>query len=1159
MKYPIAITINAEGVVTVRVADVPGCVVTAPNLEEAMHRIEAAVIVRRQLLAQAGEALSVPKSVEDHKSAGTYGDGVEWTTVEVKETGGPSPRDFMRARRPELYSDSSSEHEPIVDKTYLAFALGQVTERKDEVPFEHFCRKLAEKEICPNLIPQTGPTGGGDSKVDSETYPVSERIAARWYIGEPERSSKERWAFAFSAKQDWKPKVKDDVRKIVKTGRDYSMVYFFTNQQVPDRQRGDIEDKLSAEWGLDVRIFDRNWIADKVLTNGHQGLFESTLQVHLEGATTRRLGPTDYERDISLTELDDRIANPDCYSGMQHELAEDCLETAILARGLEQPRNEVDGRFDRAERAARDGGNDRQLLRITYHRAWTAICWHEDYHEFNRLYGIAASLGLGKDNVWDLERLVILWKAGTAWRRNQAISYGSTDWDGHTVALRVALGDIGSNEAKPTSALMAQTLLAMMSMVDKGTGEALRSGLSEIAAILEHARHHLDYPFDSMARIVEELVNMVGGDGGLDEPLEKIIAIQAERGGEVQEGRMRLQRAFACVKAGRHVEAIRQAGMSQVPLGHGGDDEAFLKAIFTTAYAYEAMGLLWAARASYVFALHWVLREIETSGRVPSRLYVPLTRLIWVEIQLGRVPQALCWVELHGELLNETDLSESQIGRLSEEFVLMDAVLAIVVLKSEWPDLGRLDRAPGVFGELGLYSSKFAAMFLLGYEAAVASEAGLEDPEGFFSTLLCQPAARDLAEQADWGLRWPFTLAATLFGCRIDILVRDGLPSLLLGETILGFMESFLATSGWVTGLASSRMELSVEIIEREDAKDPFEFELVEDDVGEVRIVVSHGKRSMSQVDERYFNAMMELFAHVLSQLWIRISEADLESLFAEERAQDRGMMAAQLPVAFTSLLGESAKVETADWMRHESTSLALRRTKPWSRPECGWLETVESRNNQRMGLGQAGFGIDAVRHRDTKVLSVLNMPLWDAAGWKGIGYTYGHGDDIPEMHFSFENIEAGRKIIRGWIKKFGEADPEDTIGLTLITGIDRDNPHWYKLVVSHKDADVLESDERLVSIVSRFQKMTPADHRNLSQFLERYKRLGRYRIAALEHRPVGGVMQIPPPGLCMEKRSLKVVPAWKIGPDDFMRVALTDEDNPVIPPGEEDPPFHRV
>jgi site-specific recombinase XerC len=35
------------------------------------------------------------------------------------------------------------------------------TSRSQEVKFERFARRLAEREICPNLLPQTGPTGGG--------------------------------------------------------------------------------------------------------------------------------------------------------------------------------------------------------------------------------------------------------------------------------------------------------------------------------------------------------------------------------------------------------------------------------------------------------------------------------------------------------------------------------------------------------------------------------------------------------------------------------------------------------------------------------------------------------------------------------------------------------------------------------------------------------------------------------------------------------------------------------------------------------------------------------------------------------------------------------------------------------------------------------------
>src|SRR6185437_16463407 len=87
-----------------------------------------------------------------------------------------TPSQFMRARRPELFSDSRVHAETLLNKEVFDYQLGILTSRKHEIDFEHFCRRLAEQELCPNLTAQTGPTGGGDSKVDSETYPVSERI-----------------------------------------------------------------------------------------------------------------------------------------------------------------------------------------------------------------------------------------------------------------------------------------------------------------------------------------------------------------------------------------------------------------------------------------------------------------------------------------------------------------------------------------------------------------------------------------------------------------------------------------------------------------------------------------------------------------------------------------------------------------------------------------------------------------------------------------------------------------------------------------------------------------------------------------------------------------------------------------------------------------------
>ena len=121
--------------------------------------------------------------------------------------------EFYKKTHPEQFSDSVLVKKGNLSRDMFDYYLESLTSKNLEKTFEEFCRKLAESEVCPNLLPQTGPTGGGDSKVDSETYPVSKEISDRWYFGNTAAS--ERWAFAISAKKDWQSKVKSDVVKIV--------------------------------------------------------------------------------------------------------------------------------------------------------------------------------------------------------------------------------------------------------------------------------------------------------------------------------------------------------------------------------------------------------------------------------------------------------------------------------------------------------------------------------------------------------------------------------------------------------------------------------------------------------------------------------------------------------------------------------------------------------------------------------------------------------------------------------------------------------------------------------------------------------------------------------------------------------------------------------
>jgi hypothetical protein len=87
-----------------------------------------------------------------------------------------SPKEFLRARRPEYFSDSGMEESKSLDRLQLEYHLSTLTSRNQEQDFEIFARKLAEREICPNLLPHTGPTGGGDSEADSETVPVADQL-----------------------------------------------------------------------------------------------------------------------------------------------------------------------------------------------------------------------------------------------------------------------------------------------------------------------------------------------------------------------------------------------------------------------------------------------------------------------------------------------------------------------------------------------------------------------------------------------------------------------------------------------------------------------------------------------------------------------------------------------------------------------------------------------------------------------------------------------------------------------------------------------------------------------------------------------------------------------------------------------------------------------
>jgi len=332
--------------------------------------------------------------------------------------------------------------EPTLDRGLLEYHLEKLTSRGQEKDFELFARHLAQREICPNLLPQTGPVGGGDSKVDSETYPVADDLSLAWFVGNAREAASERWAFAFSAKEDWRPKVKSDVQKIAKTGRGYKKAFFVTTQFVPDRVRAEVEDELTKKHGLDVRILDRTWILDKVFENRHEGLAIKDLRLQTSVRTTVRKGPRDVEREQELEKTEQRITNATQNGRFNFSFVDDCLEAAKLSRELDRPRTKVDGSFERAERAAEEYGSRHQRLVCAYARAWTSYWWHEDFPVFARHYRAVELLAKGSTNVYKFELLTNLWNILASLVKTGALKDADVALEERTRSLTTGLGSV---------------------------------------------------------------------------------------------------------------------------------------------------------------------------------------------------------------------------------------------------------------------------------------------------------------------------------------------------------------------------------------------------------------------------------------------------------------------------------------------------------------------------------------------------------------------------------------------------------------------------------------------------------------------------------------------------------------------------------------------
>ncbi len=246
------------------------------------------------------------------------------------------------------------------------------------------------------------------------------------------------------------------------------------------------------------------------------------------------------------------------------------------------------------------------------------------------------------------------------------------------------------------------------------------------------------------------------------------------------------------------------------------------------------------------------------------------------------------------------------------------------------------------------------------------------------------------------------------------------------------------------------------------------------------------------------------------------------------------------------------------DWLEEDDESYVVLRDKHWMAEKAA--APVESTKEPKFGSGSAPADLidnERLRHTDRRILSPIDVPLWDRANWRATLFVC-FLNAPPILAIAFEDGEAGEAIFRAWKNQWGDEYQDDVLRLALITGVSKRKPAQYAVVIGPNLKRLVEGDKKVTMAISRVLTMSPETSANLSNFVAAYKKVGSFFLAPVQIGTSGEILDMPSPQFAVAKQRLDIREAWQISENDPDIVALSD-DEPIIPAGVIDPPVNKA
>ncbi|WP_223475033.1 hypothetical protein [Oricola indica] len=728
--------------------------------------------------------------------------------------------------------------------------------------------------------------------------------------------------------------------------------------------------------------------------------------------------------------------------------------------------------------------------------------------------------------------------------------------DDRSKRLKTKLSELAQDKSRPNNALYAETLLLLHRF-----NEAALSGEQEfdeiwigLSNIIDRARGLGEYPAEMLDSVLEVLSPLGADSEALDDLIEKLAEFMADRSRDLQAGRAYLNRGLRKLEAEKPVAAIKFLGRAVVNLMKDESKEDQHRALYCLAVAYKEAGLLWAARGAAMGAVAQICTIAETDGETPAELIPTLNLFTMIALQLGHVTDFLNGIQFLIAAHQSLPLDDDSRERLSDKLQEFDRLFACFLVSVSNDQISRLVSFPDILDELQLFTARMTILYRLGYLDLLKNDGSIPDHTSddeiheMMSILASQPASRDLPKKVVLLDDEHYYLETRIMGINIRVSSPRNVEGFLLAEAHVSFAEAFYSTL-LNAGVYPHRENLNVDIVQGADLdKARIRYS---DVAGTLTVTLPHSWNpnevdSHSELNQHLVNFGCEVLVKCFA---LPDPQEMLETLIGIERGLERATLFCRTGNTRNRFLGSPVS-RVADWTYLIEREYPLKDDAPSITPKGSADKKFDTEKND------FSFG-ELNNHRDLAVSSIINQSLWDKAGWQGMMFGISSPVMPPFLGLVFDNEEVAKAIFTEWQKRFGRDDSNDEIRISLIKGIDKKNPFYYRGCIS-RDMDLTaKSDFRQFVTVARMTVMTVQEHTNLDMFSNVFGSVGSYYLipAVLDNK---GKPQIFLDHSIL-KHKLHIRHAWEIGCNDMDSMAVTPRDDVIIPEGETSPPVHEL